>query len=308
MRIVSLLPSATEIVFALGLGDELVGVTDECDYPPEARDLPVVTRPVHDLAGASSHAIHALVEGSMRNHTAVYELDEAALAAAKPDLILTQELCRVCAVGYEQVNEVASRLDGEVTVISLEPTSIEGVLNAIQTVGAMTEAEDAAVDVVEGLRQRLGHVNEIVRGRRDHGFVPPRVVALEWLDPPFAGGHWVPEQVRLAGGWELLGVEGGRSVETSWDAVREVDPEILVLMPCGFDVRRTIAEWEAMSRPAGWDGLRAARDGRVYAVDGSAYFSRPGPRVIDGIEVLAEIIDPAAFDGMSPRGSWERVG
>ncbi|MEO5966128.1 MAG: cobalamin-binding protein [Candidatus Limnocylindrales bacterium] len=308
MRIVSLLPSATEIVFALGLGDELVGVTHECDYPSEARDVPVVTRSIPDLAGATSHAIHARVEESIRTHRAIFELDEAALAAARPDLILTQELCRVCAVGYEQVNEIARRLDGDVTVLSLEPISIEGILNAIQTVGAMTESEDAALDVVEGLRERLGNVSEIVRGRRDHGFAPPRLAAIEWLDPPFAVGHWVPEQVRLAGGWELLGAEGGRSVDTTWDAVREVDPEIIVLMPCGFDLRRTVEEWARTPRPAGWDELRAVRDGRIFAVDGSGCFSRPGPRVIDGIEILAELIDPAAFDGMSPDGSWERVG
>jgi len=308
VRIVSLLPSATEIVFALGLGDDLVGVTHECDYPPEAREKPVVTRSVHELVSASSHQIHSLVEDSMRSHQALYELDEAALEAARPDLILTQELCRVCAVGYEAVNEVARRLDGDVTVLSLEPVSIEGILNTIQTVGAMTEAEDAAIDVVEDLRERLRHVNEIVAGRRDHGFVPPRVAAVEWLDPPFAVGHWVPEQVRIAGGWELLGAEGGRSVPTTWDAVREVDPEILVLMPCGFDLPRTVEEWASLPRPDGWDTLKAAESGRVFATDGSAYFSRPGPRVIDGIELLAELIDPAAFDGMSPNGSWERVG
>ena len=236
----------------------------------------------------------------MRSHQALYELDEAALEAAHPDLILTQELCRVCAVGYEEVNEVARRLDGEVTVLSLEPVSIEGILNTIQTVGAMTEAEDAAIDVVEDLRERLRHVNEIVAGRREHGFVPPRVAAVEWLDPPFAVGHWVPEQVRIAGGWELLGAEGGRSVPTTWDAVREVDPEILVLMPCGFDLPRTVEEWARLPRPDGWDTLKAVESGRVFATDGSAYFSRPGPRVIDGIELLAELIDPAAFDGMSP--------
>lgn len=307
MRIVSLLPSATEIVYALGLGDELVGVTHECDYPADARSKTVVTRSLHDLPAATSREIHGLVEGSMRSHTALYELDEAALAALEPDLILTQELCRVCAVGYEQVNEVARRLDGEVTVLSLEPVSVEGILNAIQTVGAMTEAEDEAMAVVEDLRVRLGHVNEIVRGRRDHGFVPPRVVALEWLDPPFAVGHWVPEQVRIAGGWELLGAEGAKSVETSWAAVREVDPEILVLMPCGFDLPKTVEEWARTPRPDGWAELRAVREGRVFATDGSAYFSRPGPRVIDGIEVLSEIIDPAAFDGMAPTDSWVRL-
>jgi iron complex transport system substrate-binding protein len=307
VRIVSLLPSATEIVFALGLGDELVGVTHECDHPAEARTKPVVTRSVHDLPAAASREIHGLVEGSMRAHTALYELDEAALAALEPDLIITQELCRVCAVGYEQVNEVARRLDGDVTVLSLEPVSVEGILNSIQTVGAMTEAEDEAMAVVEDLRTRLNRISEVVRGRRDQGFAPPRVVALEWLDPPFAVGHWVPEQVRIAGGWELLGTEGGRSAETTWDAVREVDPEVIVLMPCGFDLPRTVEEWGRTPRPDGWDGLRAVREGRVFATDGSAYFSRPGPRVIDGIEVLAEIIDPEAFGGMAPAGSWTRL-
>jgi len=308
VRIVSLLPSATEIVFALGLGDELVGVTHECDEPPAARDIPVVTRSVHDLGRASSHAIHRLVEGSVQAGSSIYELDRAALAEARPDLILTQELCRVCAVGYREVNEVARTLDGEVTVISLEPASIEGILNSIQTVGAMTETEDEAVAVVEGLRERLRAVEEIVASRRQGGFVPPRVAAVEWLDPPFAVGHWVPEQVRRAGGWELLGREGQRAVETSWSAIREVDPEVIVLMPCGFHLRETVEAWEAMPRPDGWDEIRAVRDGRVYAVDGSAHFSRPGPRVVDGIEVLAEVFDPLAFDGMAPPESWTRLG
>jgi iron complex transport system substrate-binding protein len=308
VRIVSLIPSATEIVFALGLGEELVGVSEDCDFPPDVRHIRVVSRRTEDLAGATSAEINAAVEASMHDHAPLYELDEAALAAAAPDLILTQELCRVCAVGYREVNDVARRLDGDVTVISLEPTSIEGILNSIQTVGAMTEAEDAAVDVVEGLRERLKAVEEIVVGRRDHGFVPPRVAAVEWLDPPFAVGHWVPEQVRLAGGWELLGVEGGRSVETSWTAVAEVDPEILVLMPCGFGLAETIAEWDRTPKPAGWADLRAVQEGRVFAVDGSGLFSRPGPRVVDGVEVLAELIDPAAFDGMSMPDTWARIG
>ena len=308
MRIVSLLPSATETVFALGLGGELVGVSHDSDYPPAARDIRVVTTAARDLSTASSHAIHRLVEGSVEAGASLHVLDAAALEELRPDLILTQDQCRVCAVGYREVSEVARRLEGEVSVVSLEPTSIEGVLNAIQTVGAMTEAEDEAVALVEELRERLRAVEEIVASRRQSGFLPPRVVAVEWLDPPFAVGHWVPEQVRRAGGWELLGHEGDRSAGTSWDAVREVDPEIIVLMPCGFDLDRTVRAWAELPRPAGWDDLRAVQDGRVYAVDGSAYFSRPGPRVVDGIEVLAEVIDPLAFDGMAPPASWAKVG
>jgi iron complex transport system substrate-binding protein len=307
VRIVSLLPSATEIVFALGLGDDLVGVSHECDYPARAREIRAVTRSVHDLGREPSHAIHRLVEGSVQAGTSIYELDQAALAEARPDLILTQELCRVCAVGYREVSEAVRALDGEATVVSLEPTSIEGILNSIQTVGAMTEAEDEAIAVVEDLRERLRAVEEIVTARRDGGFVPPRVAAVEWLDPPFAVGHWVPEQVRRAGGWELLGREGDRAVETTWGAIREVDPEVIVLMPCGFDLDETVRAWASMPRPPGWDEISAVSDGRVDAVDGSAYFSRPGPRVVDGIEVLAEVLDPVAFDGMAPPGSWMRL-
>ncbi|HSS36925.1 MAG TPA: cobalamin-binding protein, partial [Patescibacteria group bacterium] len=304
MRIVSLLPSATEIVFALGLGDELVGVTHECDWPPEAADIPAVTRSTHDLADTSSREIDKMVGEAIHGGSSLYELDDAALEALEPDLILTQELCEVCAVGYREVNEVARAIDADVTVVSLEPTSVEGVLNSISTVGAMTDAEESAVDVVADLRERLQKLETRLAERRERGQAPVRVVGLEWLDPPFALGHWVPEQVRRAGGWDLLGREGERSVRTTWDAVREVDPEMLVLMPCGFHLAETVAEWERTPKPAFWRELEAVRRGQVFAVDGSAYFSRPGPRVIDGIGLLAEIFDPDGFVETSPLGSW----
>ena len=307
MRIVSLLPSATEIVCAIGLGDELVGVTHECDFPPDVIGKPVITHSVHDLSAASSRDIHRLVSAAMHGGSSLYALDEEALADAKPDLILTQELCRVCAVGYREVNEVARAIDADITVVSLEPTSIEGILNTITTVGAMTEAEDAAIDLVETLRERLGAVAEKVQARRDAGGRSPRVVGLEWLDPPFSTGHWVPEQIRQAGGWELLGSDGEASTQTTWDAVSEVDPEMLLLMPCGFHLQETIDAWAATRRPPGYADLTAARRGLVFALDGSAYFSRPGPRVIDGIELLAEIFDPDAFVDVAPVGSWAPV-
>ena len=171
----------------------------------------------------------------------------------------------------------------------------------------MTEAEDAAVVLVESLRARLSTIEGAVQARRDAGGRSPRVVALEWLDPPFASGHWVPEQVRRAGGWELLGTDGDRSVQSSWRAVLEVDPEMLLLMPCGYHLAETQAEWARTPRPAGFEELTAARRGQVFALDGSAYFSRPGPRVIDGIELLAEIFDPATFVDIAPFGSWTPV-
>ena len=307
MRIVSLLPSATEIVCAIGLGDSLVGVTHECDYPPEVADKAILTRSVHDLTAASSRDIHRLVTASVHGGSSLYALDEEALAAAEPDLILTQELCRVCAVSYREVNDVARAIDAEITVVSLEPTSIEGIFNTITTVGAMTENEDAAVDLVESLRERLGAVEEKVQSRRDGGARSPRVVGLEWLDPPFATGHWVPEQIRRAGGWELLGADGESSTQTTWDAVSEVDPEMLLLMPCGFHLPETLHEWSGTRRPPGYSDLTAVRRGQVFALDGSAYYSRPGPRVIDGIELLAEIFDPDAFVDVAPLGSWTPV-
>ena len=296
MRIVSLHPAATEIVFALGLGEELVGVTAYCDWPPEARGVPVIARrPASDGTGGGPGP-------------ALLELDRDALDEADPDLVILSDTSRVCAVGAREMRVIADEIDEEVEVLSLDPASVEGVLNAIQTVGAMTEAEDEAMDVVVGLRERLQAIEAIVVARRDHGFAAPRVAALEWLDPPIAVGRWIPEQTRLAGGWELLGRERERPSPTSWAALREVDPEIIVLMPAGLDLPATVAAWEALPKPGGWADLQAVRGGRVFAVDGSSYFWRPGPRIVDGIEVLAEIVDPKAFDGLAPNDSFVRVG
>ena len=308
MRIASLLPSATEIVCAIGLGDELVGVTHECDYPPQVVGKPVLTRSVHDLSTASSRDIHRLVTASVHGGSSLYELDEAALAAAAPDLILTQELCRVCAVSYREVNEVARAIDADITVVSLEPSTIEGILNTITTVGAMTEAEDAAIDLVESLRERLGAVGETVEARRDAGRRPTRVVGLEWLDPPFAAGHWVPEQIRRAGGWDLLGADGEPSRQTTWTDVLDVDPEMLLLMPCGFHLAETVDAWAQAAAAA---RLRRAARGRAASASSPSTVrpisAVPGPRVVDGIELLAEIFDPDAFVDIAPFGSWTPV-
>ena len=308
MRIVSLLPSATEIVCALGLREELVGVTHECDWPPDVIGVPVMTRDALDLHGASSREIHQRVDEAVHGGSAIYELDEDALENAAADLILTQELCTVCAVGYREVNEAVRTLERGSTVVSLEPTSIEGILNTIATVGAMTDAEDAAVDLVERLRERLGAIETTAQERRERGFVGPRVVGLEWLDPPFAVGHWVPEQIRRAGGWDLLGQDGEPARPTTWDAVAEVDPDLLLLMPCGYHLRETVDEWAATLRPEWLEELTAIERGHLIALDGSSYFSRPGPRVVDGIEMLAEIFDPEAFRDRSPATGWMPIG
>ncbi len=309
MRIVSLLPSATEIVFALGLGDELVGRTHECDYPPEAAVIPIVTSDVGATATASSREINARVAASIHGGSSIYRLDLEALAAADADLILTQELCRVCAVSYREVADAVRRLETDTSIVSLEPTSIEGIFNTISTVGAMAEAEDEAVGLIELLRDRLAHIENRVLERRLEGVPARRVVCLEWLDPPFASGHWVPEQVRRAGGWDLLGRIGEPAVETTWEQVRDVDPEQLMLIPCGFDASRTADEWRAgrATRPAWLDDLAAVRDGEVYALDGSAYFSRPGPRVVDGVALLADLLDPGVVGKALPGDAWLQV-
>jgi len=306
MRIVSLLPSATEIVLALGLGDELVGRTPNCDYPAEVSEVPVVTwvdqapvpspRPPIELRGDEPAED---TKGSSPHH-----LDLDALATAAPDLILTQRLCRVCAVTVDDVRRATRRLGIDPTIVSLEPESVEGILNTISTVGAFAEAEDEAVGLIEILRQRLAAIEDRVLERRLDGVAPRRVVVLEWFEPPFASGHWIPEMVRRAGGWDLLGSEGERSVEVGWERVREVDPEQIILAPCGFDARATADIYDRAYIPAWFDGLRAVIEGELFAVDGSGLLSRPGPRVIDGIGMLAELFDPEGLGGAAPPDSW----
>jgi iron complex transport system substrate-binding protein len=309
VRIVSLLPSATEICFALGLGDELVGRTHECDYPPEAADIPVLTTDVGAIAGATSRQINDRVTASIHGGDSIYRLDVAALAKADPDLILTQELCDVCAVSYRDVMEAVRLAGTDSEIVSLEPTSIEGIFNSIATVGAMAEAEDEAVGLTELLRERLARVENRVLERRLAGLPPRRVVSLEWIDPPFAAGHWVPEQVRRAGGWDLLGSNGQPAQQTRWESVRDVEPELILLMPCGFDAPRTAQEWRdgEASRPTWLNEMAAVRSGEIYALDGSSYFSRPGPRVVDGIALLAEIFDPGTFTDEVPDGAFFRL-
>jgi iron complex transport system substrate-binding protein len=308
MRIVSLVPSATEIVFALGLGDELVGRTNECDFPAEAADVPVVTRARVAPSAAGSRQVDALVTAALSGGESIYELDLDALARADPDLVLTQRLCSVCAVSRDEVVEGLQRAGSQATVASLDPESIEGILNAISTVGAMAVAEDEALGLVELLRERLAKIENRVLERRLEAVPARRVVCLEWLDPLFSAGHWVPEQVRRAGGWELLGTAAEPSRRTTWQHVREVDPEQLMLMPCGYDAWQTAAEWTRVELPSWLAELRAVEQGEVYALDGSAYFSRPGPRVIDGIALLAELFDPGTFLDLAPAGAWLPLG
>jgi iron complex transport system substrate-binding protein len=305
MRIVSLLPSATEIVCALGLSRQLVGITHECDWPPVVAGKAVMTRPTVELRGLSSATIDRKVRAAAAAGTPIFEIDTEAFRRARPDLVITQALCAICAPGHASVQELAHAIDPDITVISLEPTSLEGIFNTITTVGAMTERERRAIALLGRLRARLGRIEQKAEKSRAAGHLPLRVIGLEWLDPPMVVGHWIPEQIRRAGGWDLLGREGDASVQTTWSTIRDMEPDMLLLMPCGLGLQETVREFERMRRPAFWDDILAVQRHNVIALDGSAYFSRPGPRVIDGVSLLAEIFDPNRFVDVSPPMSWE---
>ena len=275
MRLVSLVPAATEIACAIGALADLVAVTHDCDFPASVRSLPRVTSATIPV-GATSRQIDALVRAAASRNESTFHLDAGALRDAAPDVILGQTLCAVCAVTLDQVPRSLPR---EPRIVPLEAATLEGMYNDIARVGNAIGRGGQAQRLITSLRERVNAVREAVVGR-----ARPRVACIEWVDPPFNGGHWVPEQVALAGGVDVLGEPGARSRELGWDEVRAARPDIVVVMPCGWDARR--AEQEACAIP----DLRA----RVVAVDGNAYFSRPGPRLIDGIELLGSLLHPEA--------------
>jgi iron complex transport system substrate-binding protein len=302
VRIVSLLPSATEICFSLGLGQSLVGVTHECDFPPQAAYKTVMTRNLLDLEGTPPAEIDRHVRAALHEGSSLYALDQEALRRAHPDLILTQELCEVCAVAYPQVLEAAKLLPGKPTVVSLEPNTLPDVLRSIGDVGQVTGTPERAAELVRGLWARLDAVRGAVAGKDR-----PRVVCLEWLDPLMVAGHWVPEQVDAAGGIDVLGEIGARSHVISDKELAAAQPELIICMPCGYRLEQTVEQTASLTKIKGWAKLPAVRAGQVFAVDGSWYFNRPGPRVVDGIEMLAKILHPEAWRGPVPQG-FERIG
>ena len=293
MRIVSLVPHATELLFALGLGDQVVAVTHECDFPPAARDRPKITsdRLAPDLsAGAIDAAVRELTERG----EAIYALDERRLRALEPDLIVTQELCPVCAVSYEEVVDVADAIPSSPRVVALDPKTLGESFADARTIAQATGARDAALDLVARQRLRVDAVRVAVRGAP-----PVPVAALEWLDPVFVAGHWTPQLVELAGGRDVLGFPGEPSQRSTWEAVAAARPEVVVCMPCGYDAER--ARDEALDFA---DELRTLGARRVVAVDASAYFSRPGPRLVDGLELLAHLLHPDRVPG-APGGALD---
>ncbi len=293
MRVVSLLPSATEIVHFVGAKDALVGVTHECDYPPGVENLPKLTDTAIDHHTLTSAEIDVAIGERFSDAGSIYSLDPGLLEELEPDLILTQGLCEVCAVSLSLVEQAAASLQSAPRILSMNPTSLNEVLDVTIEVGDTTGHGVEARAKVAALRKRLARIEEAMRG-----LPRPRVGCLEWLDPPFSAGHWVPEMVRLAGGKELFARAGEPSRRLSWGEILEAVPEVLVLMPCGFGVGRTLREASALSDLSmlpGWEDLPVVKDGRVWAVDANSYFSRPAPRLVEGVEILTRILHPEVF-------------
>ncbi|MBD0373598.1 MAG: cobalamin-binding protein [Pyrinomonadaceae bacterium] len=291
MRIVSLLPSSTEIVCALGLEDALVGITHECDYPPSVEGLPRLTasRISHETMTSSEidHAVRSQLDG----HGSIYDLDEQRLRELRPDLIITQELCEVCAVSYKTVRRAARMFETDVRVVSLEPNTIADIFDNIRVIGQLTGREREAEALVSQLDARMKRLEAMTSSLHSR----PRTLMLEWLEPPFAPGHWVPEQVRVAGGDHAFGRAGEKSVTTTAAEISEYAPEVVVMIPCGYYKEDILRQLPRARLPEGFHNLPAVERGAVWAVDATSYFSRPGPRVVDGAEILARILHPEIF-------------
>jgi len=297
MRIVSLLPSATEILYALGLEDHLVGVTDECDWPPDARRVREVSRSTLPAA-AEPAAIDRLVSASIGGGQPIYRLDTEAIRDLRPDLVLSQDLCAVCAVPSGHVNQALDVLGCQAEVISLDPSSLDEVLDGVLQVGKAAGVQERAEEVVAGLRERLTGVQAAVAGLER-----PQVFALEWGDPPFNGGHWVPEMLQLAGAEAVLACPGAPSARVTWTQIAAVAPQVVVFMPCGYDLQAAVEEASRtlLGRP------ELAGVETIVAVDASAYCSRPGPRLVDGVEILAAMLHPGQLP-QPPAGTAVRLG
>lgn len=298
MRIVSLLPSATEIVCQLGLRDQLVGVSHECDYPTSVINLPKVTKTLipHD---ASSLEIDALVRERLKTERALYTLNMPMLESLSPDLIVTQALCDVCAVAESEVQQAACSLTSSPKVINLEPVCLEDVMQCIRLVGNATNCSERAEQEITNLTSRV----QAVATRSQCISSRPTVMLLEWIDPPFCAGHWSPELVNLAGGREVIGSSSQRSQTTAWESIVAADPEVLFIACCGFGIERTLEDLPILQAYPEWKSMKCVQTGKVFVVDGSAYFSRPGPRLVDSLEILAHALHPEIHplpEGLKP--------
>ncbi len=299
-RIVSFLPSATEMVCALGLSDRLVGVTHECDYPPEVRGKPVVVRPAVPLEGRTPREIDTVVRERLRDGSSLYALDERLLRALAPDLIVAQDLCEVCAPSGNDVTQVLKSLPNPPEILYLTPKCIDDILGNLRELGDRTRCAAEAAKLIAWGRDRLNTIERRSRSSPDR----PRVFCMEWVDPIYCSGHWVPEMVELAGGIDALSEKGTDSSRVSWQAVRDWAPEVLIVSPCGCHLAEALGHTPRLARLPGWDEVPAVEKGRVSVVDASSYFARPGPRIVDGVALLAHLIHPELFRWNGPSDAY----
>jgi len=299
MRICSFLPSTTEIVYALGLGDDLVGVTHECDYPPEARNKSKVIISLINPDELSSREIDDIITKNRNEGKSTYLIDIEELKEANPDIILTQGLCEVCAVSGNEVVESVKVLGHKPEMISLEPKTLEEILETVLIVGNATGKNEQAIQIVDKLKTRIQKIRSLLSEERDR----PRVFCMEWLDPPYVGGHWIPEMVEIAGGENGLGKPAEPSFKVTWEDILEFAPQIVVVMPCGFSIEDTLKEIDSVTSHRYWNQIPASKKGQAYLVDANSYFSRSGPRIVDGLEILAKIIHSEACDFEVPANS-----
>lgn len=302
-QIVSFLPSATEMACALGLSDQLVGITHECDYPPEIKGKPIVVRSVLPIEKMSQSEVDTAVAQRMRDGLSLYAVDEKLLQELAPDLILTQDLCQVCAPSGNEVSQALNLLPKKPQILWLTPNSLAQIAANVRELGEATGRAKEAEELVATGRARLEKIAAVTR-KLSHR---PRVFCMEWLDPVYCSGHWVPEMVRLAGGVDALSLEGKDSVRIPWDEVVEWAPEVLIITPCGFNLEKVIEQARQLVSYSGWSSLPAVREGRVYAVDANSYFARPGPRVVDGTELLAHLIHPDLFPWKGSTTAYQRL-
>ena len=302
MRVVSLICSATEIVCALGHRADLVGRSHECDYPPGIESLPVLTAPQFELGGTSAE-IDGRVKDLVRDGLAIYGIDAGLLRALRPDAIVTQDQCEVCGASLADVEAAVCDWTGiETRIVSCKPNGLEDLWTDIRRVGAALHDDDAAETLVTDLQTRMSSVAARAAALPER----PSVATVEWIDPLMAAGHWMPELVEMAGGRNLFGEAGGQAPWIDWEALESSDPDVILVLPCGFDIERSVAEMPALTAQPGWSALGAVRNGRVYIVDGNQYFNRPGPRLAESLEILAEILHPAHFGtGWQDKG-WRR--
>jgi len=302
-RIVSFLPSATEMAFALGLGDQLVGITHECDYPPEVEGKPVVVRNVLPIEKMSQPEIDVAVTQRIRDGLSLYQVDEKLLQELAPDIIMTQDLCQVCAPSGNEVSQALNLLPKKPQILWLTPKSLEEIFDNLRELGQATGRLKEAEELIAAGRGRLEKLASVTRTLSQR----PRVFCLEWLAPVYCSGHWMPEMVEIAGGIDALARKGTDSVRIPWDDVLKWKPEVLIVTPCGFNLDKVIEQTPQLFGYPGWWELPAVRDGRVYAVDANSYFARPGPRVVDGTELLAHLIHPDLFQWEGSPEAFRRI-